>query len=537
MTGPLSAPPPSITRWQAAAVLLLTLGLALFWQTRVFYPSLDFSGPSLSGHVVGAPRETALACGADLVTLARIAQAGCPECTLREAACTTRLLGADGDWLSVVAMPAPSARWNRGVVRYDPPGDWAGACTRLQAAQAGFEGPVLCYPAGVPRARAKAAWPDSRVWQRCGLAAALAFAASALAVLLLLRTEHLHGHLSLDATSGGPQKSHAVPTPRVGGAPILLGLLVAGLVIGLMSPRGERGFIARLLLAGMPAFAGGLVEDLTKRVGVVQRLMLTMAAGALAAWLLGGVLPRLALPGIDQALKWYPCAVAVTMLAVAGLANAFNIIDGANGLAGGSAVIVLLGLAGLALKVGDVLMLQACLATAAATLGFLCWNWPGGRIFLGDGGAYLLGFLLAEVSVLLVVRNPSVSPWCALLLMAHPVTETLYSIYRRKFHRGHSPGAPDALHLHQLVQRRLVRLGRPGPADQDLRLARNSAVAPYFWLPALVLAGAVQLAWDSSRYPVAFTFVYLAAYLWLYQRLTHWRAPRWLIRRLAPGPG
>jgi UDP-N-acetylmuramyl pentapeptide phosphotransferase/UDP-N-acetylglucosamine-1-phosphate transferase len=311
------------------------------------------------------------------------------------------------------------------------------------------------------------------------------------------------------------------------------GLLVAGALVGLSSPHGERGFIARLLLAAVPAFAGGLIEDLTKRVGVTQRLLLTMAAGALAAWLVGAVLPRLAIPGIDTLLKFYPVAVLFTIVAVAGLANAFNIIDGYNGLASGSALIVLCGLAGLAVKLGDVLVLQAVGATGAAVLGFFVWNWPRGRVFLGDGGAYLLGFLLAELSVLLVLRNPSASPWCALMLMAHPVTETLFSIWRRKIHRGHHPGQPDALHLHQLVYARLVRRDI-GSRDPERKLGRNSRVAAYFWVPGVALALLLQFCWDSSRYPVGATAAYFLAYLWLYRRLTHWRAPGWLIDRLSP---
>lgn len=529
---------PSIKTWQAGAILLITLALALFWRTQVYYPSLDFGAAGgLAGHMVGSPRETGPACRDDLAVQRRIAALQCPTCSVIRESCSSRLDASDGDWLSVVAMPAPSARWSRGVLRYDAGDAWREACTKFRMSTIGIDGPILCYPAGVPRARATADWPSVTVWRRSALGCLAAFLSSWCAVLLLLRTQDLHGHLSLDATTGGPQKFHAVPTPRIGGAPILIGVLLAAVVIGLLSPKGERGFIARLVLAGMPAFVGGLIEDLTKRVGVLQRLMLTMAAGALAAWLLGAVIPRLALPGLDAALKWYPFAVFLTILAVAGLANAFNIIDGSNGLAGGTAVIVLLGLAGLALKVGDVLMLQTSLACAAAVLGFLYWNWPGGRIFLGDGGAYLLGFILADLSVQLVVRNPSVSPWCAMMLMAHPVTETLYSIYRRKIHRGHNPGSPDALHLHQLVHQRLLRPDGQRLATDRARLARNSAVAPYFWVPTGVLAVGVQFAWDSSRYPVALTFCYLAAYVWLYGRLTHWRAPRWMIRRLPQPPG
>lgn len=59
-----------------------------------------------------------------------------------------------------------------------------------------------------------------------------------------------------------------------------------------------------------------------------------------------------------------------------------------------------------------------------------------GKIFLGDGGAYLLGYFIAEISVLLVLRNPEVSPWFPLLVVAYPVVEALFSIYRRNILKG-----------------------------------------------------------------------------------------------------
>jgi len=522
-----------IRKGQSFLLLLVFLLLAIFRQPALLYPTLDVElAGGLNAELLRGGYESPAACAAALAGLLRLQQAACADCTIRRQACIARLDPDQGDWLSVVALDRPSGRLRNGVVIYSAgqAATAAAACSALVAAAGPTDGPVLCYPAGVPRPKASAPWPAARVAVRLLAAALAALTVSWIACGWLIRTQHLHGHLSLDATAGGPQKFHAVPTPRIGGLPILAGLLVAALVLGLSSPPGERGFVARLLLASLPAFAGGVVEDLTKRVGVTQRLLLTMAAGALAAWLLGAVLPRLAIPGIDSVLKFYPLAVTVTIVAVAGLANAFNIIDGYNGLASGSAVIVLLGLAGLALKVGDVLMLQAAGVTAAATLGFLRWNWPRGRIFLGDGGAYLLGFLLAELSVLLVMRNPSVSPWCALMLMAHPVTETLYSIWRRRVQRGRHPGHPDALHMHQLVYSRLVRhaVGSRVPAD---KLARNSRVAPYFWIPALLLAGLLQFCWDSSRYPVGITVLYFLSYVLMYRRLVHWQAPRWLVRR------
>jgi UDP-N-acetylmuramyl pentapeptide phosphotransferase/UDP-N-acetylglucosamine-1-phosphate transferase len=93
-------------------------------------------------------------------------------------------------------------------------------------------------------------------------------------------------------------------------------------------------------------------------------------------------------------------------------------------------------------------------------------NFPFGKIFLGDGGAYLAGFWLAECAVLLLSRNPSVSTWAVLLACAYPVWETGFSMYRRNVVRRVSSGRPDMVHFHHLILRRFVgqRVGRHQPA-------------------------------------------------------------------------
>jgi UDP-N-acetylmuramyl pentapeptide phosphotransferase/UDP-N-acetylglucosamine-1-phosphate transferase len=155
-----------------------------------------------------------------------------------------------------------------------------------------------------------------------------------------------------------------------------------------------------LLLCSLPAFLSGLVEDLTKRVSARRRLLFTTVSAALGCWLLGAILPRTAIPGIDLLMPWTPFAVALTLLCVTGVANSVNIIDGFNGLASMCVLLILLALTYGALQVGDTLVLALALICAGAVLGFLHAQLPAGLIFLGDGGAYLLGFMIAELSVL-----------------------------------------------------------------------------------------------------------------------------------------
>jgi UDP-GlcNAc:undecaprenyl-phosphate/decaprenyl-phosphate GlcNAc-1-phosphate transferase len=236
---------------------------------------------------------------------------------------------------------------------------------------------------------------------------------------------------------------------------------------------------------------------------------------------------RVGIPGIDALLHWPVVAIAFTAIAGCGVANGFNLIDGYNGLASGYAILVLTVLAIVSAQVGDQLIFVAGAAMLGSVVGFIFWNYPAGRIFLGDGGAYLVGFWLAELCILLVVRNPSVSPWFAVLVLAYPVVETLFTIYRRKMLRGYSPGHPDALHFHQLIFRRLSRGARTAKQTKNAH-RRNNTVAPYVWAGnALFMLPAVAF-WDQDRWLVLCIACFAAAYVWLYFTLIRGRAPSWL---------
>lgn len=315
---------------------------------------------------------------------------------------------------------------------------------------------------------------------------ATGFAGSAAVASLLIVSQHWHGHLSMDHKLDGIQKSHTTPVPRIGGLAIFAGVcLSAGLLLAFGSlenrPRwAEFGTgLGLLVLCGMPAFVVGMWEDLTKRVSVLARLVATFLSAGLAAWLMDAVLPRVDVPGVDVAMAWMPFALAVTVFAVAGVSNAVNIIDGFNGLASGVMVLLGLGFAGFAVLNDDVLILVLALTLSAVAAGFMLLNFPHGRIFLGDGGAYFLGFYLAEMAVLTSARHANMSAWTILTLLSYPVVEVVVSIVRRKIKKM-SPGQPDRGHLHQQLQAFLQRYygGKGGGAVYIV----NPQVSPFIWV-------------------------------------------------------
>lgn len=274
---------------------------------------------------------------------------------------------------------------------------------------------------------------------------------SFLVAVLLVLTKNLHGRFSMDGIEG-VQKQHKEPTPRIGGVAILMGVAAGYLV----AKPERQAILGPLLFAGLPAFVFGLAEDLTKKVSVAARLMATFASGVLGWLLTGQSLTSLDLPFLDPLFGFTIVSVAFSAFAVGGIANAINIIDGFNGLASGFIILSMSGLTAIALSQNDLNLALACLCIAGSMMGFWLVNWPWGKIFLGDGGSYFGGIVLAWASIMLVERNTAISPFAALLLCIYPVTEVLFSIFRRRI-RAKKTGHPDRLHLHSLIMRRAVR--------------------------------------------------------------------------------
>lgn len=342
-------------------------------------------------------------------------------------------------------------------------------------------------------------------------------------------SQHWHGKVSHDHNLFGIQKFHTAAVPRVGGIAIVagmgLGLAVAGVLQPALLRSTELHMVILLLAASAPAFAAGIVEDLVKTVSIRLRMAATLLSPLLASWLMGSTLTHLDLWGVDTLLTVTPIAVMVTALAVAGGANAINIIDGFHGLSAGVVLVMSLALGALGWTYHDSLIVLLAAMAVSATLGFLVFNYPAGKLFLGDGGAYFLGFWVAELAVLLMVRHPQISAWQILAICAYPIIEVLFSIFRRKYLSGQAPGKADALHLHTLVYRRIV-LKRF--VTSTWRQGRGNAYVSLLIVPpvALLDAMAVMLGGPTvtAMALVAFAIVaYISLYFALVRR-PHLRA-------------
>lgn len=333
-----------------------------------------------------------------------------------------------------------------------------------------------------------------------------------------------HIGITADHLDHGSHKIHKASVPRIGGVAIFGGWLAAicvAVVIGALP--GMRA-LAWLVTVSV-VFAAGLTEDLTKQVRPRYRLLAALVSALLGVWLLGGALIRLDNPLLNLLFIHPLPAMLITVVAVGGVAHAVNVIDGLNGLAAGICLLALAALGYVAFHVNDSEVLLMSLLGIGALLGFFIWNYPSGLIFNGDGGAYFMGIYVALLSVLLVGRHDEVSAWFPLMLVAYPVWETLFSAYRRHRH-GRSSAAPDRLHLHTLLYRRLPCWTSPDAAAGSRLLRRNSDASALM----LLLAGAnvipAVLFWDSTPILLVCAGLFIFAYHMFYQGLVHFRPKR-----------
>jgi len=254
------------------------------------------------------------------------------------------------------------------------------------------------------------------------------------------------------------QSAHTGFVPRVGGLAIYCSVL--GLI-----PLLSFGFIPLsivfdinskeifwLISSSLPVFLVGLAEDLGYAMSPRIRLYASAISSLLAIAIFNFWLVKLGIPGLDFLLMFAPFAILFTIFATVGVVNAFNLIDGLNGLSSYVIISVATSLSFIAFNVAQIQITIFLALLIAAVLGFAVFNFPMGKIFLGDGGAYALGHLLVWSAILLVNYVQEISPFAILLIFFWPVADTGLAIWRR-WQLGIPADRPDRLHFHQLAMR------------------------------------------------------------------------------------
>jgi UDP-GlcNAc:undecaprenyl-phosphate GlcNAc-1-phosphate transferase len=255
----------------------------------------------------------------------------------------------------------------------------------------------------------------------------------------------------------GPRKVHRTPIPRLGGLAVLLGILA-----GFAAVRGVGaalpGMLLGLGLGLMPILVASVWDDI-RPIRALSKLLAQAVAAAIAVWSGIGLLPDVHLFGTVFHIGWL--AIPISLVWITGVTNAFNIVDGLDGLSAGLALISAGGLAAVFLFSQQTPLAGAAIVVAGAVVGFLPWNLFPAKVFLGETGAASIGFVLACLSLQgglkLSAGFATVLPICVLGL---PVAETLVSIARRVLRRlemkeGGGVMEADRNHIHH----RLLALG------------------------------------------------------------------------------
>ena len=342
-----------------------------------------------------------------------------------------------------------------------------------------------------------------------------AFFSSFLSTLLIVHFKHLHQEFTSDFDFSGPQKFHAELIPRIGGISIAIGIFFA--VTIKMKEQSINNDAILILLCAIPTFSVGLAEDITKKISASIRLIITTFSALLAVFLLNIQITNLGHDYLNVILSIPMAGALLSIFAITGLANAYNIIDGFNGLSSMIGIISLLAIAYVGFSVADLAIVYLALTMAVTILGFFILNYPRGLIFLGDGGAYLIGFWIAVLSILIVTRHKDISPWFALLVNAYPTVETIFTIYRRKIIHRRNIGSPDADHLHTMIYKKLARLNQK---DRIIMHSENYKTAPFLWALSILSVVPSLFLYRSSHFLAVIFAGFIAIYIYTYHKIS-----------------
>ncbi|MDX1920938.1 MAG: MraY family glycosyltransferase [Candidatus Caenarcaniphilales bacterium] len=261
----------------------------------------------------------------------------------------------------------------------------------------------------------------------------------------------------------GGRHIHKNPVPRLGGVSIYLSLIIASLlfliVYGRYSPGGIRFELLGILAGGTLIFVVGLLDDLSPLPASLK--LAAQILSAVVAWICDVKVKFLANPlfliGLSETrvVELDPIvSFIVTIGWLVLITNALNLVDGLDGLAGGVAMITALSLWAILLdgKINQPAGALLSATLAGAVMGFLRLNYSPARIFLGDSGAYFLGFTLGATAVASLSGNPNTATVGFLVLVAFsfPLFETMFTIGRR-FIKGKPIMQPDSDHIHHRI--------------------------------------------------------------------------------------
>jgi len=305
--------------------------------------------------------------------------------------------------------------------------------------------------------------------------------------LLIIHYSHKFNIFIDKEDSDKPQRFHENHTPRSGGIGIILGLMVF-----IVSSLG-----LKLILPTILSFLSGIFEDFNNSLSAKTRLVMQTISAIFAMLVLDAYVKYLGL-GIYLP-DWF--SYPFTVFVIVGMMNAINIIDGFNGLASGIIVLILSSFAYVMYIQNNQDILEVILITLGSVIGFMLLNFPKGKIFLGDGGAYMLGFVVIIIGIFISNKYSSISPWYIVAVSIYPIWEVAFSIIR-KLSQKKSPMQPDSYHFHMLVHKVITK--------------NNPLTALFIITLNIPFVYFATIHTHNSLYNIKIILVFIAVYIGLY---------------------
>lgn len=345
-----------------------------------------------------------------------------------------------------------------------------------------------------------------------------AFLVSACACWMIAKSSSLLHSLHRKDDLLAVQAAHTRPTLRLAGVALSLSMWLSIVING-----AEVEPLRLLLVAALPLFFVGLLEDVGVHQSPRRRIAVAIVSGVIFSGVTGTYLYDPGLFFLRPLFEYWPLAVGFTLFVTAGLIHAFNLIDGLNGLAGSVAIVACAGISAISYRAGSSELILPSLVICGALLGFLALNFPFGRLFLGDSGAYTTGFLLSWLALEGLRASPLISPWAMLMMFFWPIADTLLTIWRR-LKAGQPVSHPDRMHFHQVVMRLISIYARGRVSSRFSNPMATIAVVPLMTVPPFLGV----LFWDNNSLSLflfclflalfAFSYIYLVKVGWAVKR-------------------
>jgi UDP-N-acetylmuramyl pentapeptide phosphotransferase/UDP-N-acetylglucosamine-1-phosphate transferase len=257
------------------------------------------------------------------------------------------------------------------------------------------------------------------------------------------------------------QRSHFGEIPRFGGLIIYFFLIFTNIIII------KSDLISYICISSIPLIIISLKEDLFQNTDVISRII-SMIVSIIIFFLLDNTtFPEINIYGIQIILNNYPFAILFFCFSVLVIINGMNLIDGLNGLLSLNLLCQLIVLYYLSYKFSDVTFQIIFSLLIIIIFTFLIFNFPSGKFFLGDLGAYFLAFITSILTIKLFGKYNEILSWNAILILFYPSFELLFSFIRKIFYLKKNPFSADHDHLHSLIYKYNLK------SSKNLKKANN----------------------------------------------------------------